>query len=142
MPSILSAQAADEVTSNSKIIGNVTTGGISLVAGDANLGDTKIGTKINDVSSNIEVKDWTGGVGWNLFVKSSNFDDISKTYRESVQVEGFNKTAITKDNSFVAEGVSRKTPYSFNATYSAEWGENPRLGDNVNNLVWTLTPSV
>lgn len=139
MPSVMAAEVAND---DSTVSAKVKTGGMKVVASDVDLGKLVIGENIDPVTGEVIVTDHTGGDGWKLQVKSTNFDVINPSLVESVKVGEGEKSFITNEDVLVNKGKSLLEDQKYNADYSATWGVKPEVGNKTNELTWTLTPEI
>lgn len=139
MPSVMAANVDKD---NSVVTGKAVAGEYSIEADSVDLGKLEIGQPINSVNGEVRVTDHSGGSGWIAQVKSTNYDVVNKSLVESVQLTGDDKQFITGSDVKVAKGSSLLEKHKINAEYSAEWGVAPEVGNQTNNLTWTLSPRV
>lgn len=145
MGSTLTTFAAEDVaTANSNVTANVVSGGLGLEAKDHDFGNLTIGTPIpsNHVDGLTTVTDHTGANGWDLTLKSTNYDVTKENVRLGVQADGGEKVIITGESAHYLSGESKLDPITTGGTFTGEWGESPKQGAYENNLMWTLTPKL
>lgn len=134
--------AADTADTSSKVKGRATAGEFWVEADDANFGPLTIGKGIENTKADVRVLDNTGGAGWDLTVKSMNYDKVNKSLVEKVKLDNFDEQFLGPEDNQVASGDSRLAQFNMEATYSATWGVAPEAGNVENDLMWTLTPEI
>lgn len=136
------AMAADKADTNSRVKATVKTGGMTLEADTVDLGKLEIGKKIDNVDGEVRITDYTGGAGWDLSVKSTNYDKVNPSLVEKVKVGDGSESLLLPNDTKVDNGPSLLETQKRKATYSAEWGVAPVAGGVNNELTWTLTPTI
>lgn len=143
--STLTTFAAEQpAIDNSNVTANVNSGGLHLKVKDHDFGNLTIGTPIpeNHVDGLTEVTDHTGSNGWDLALKSTNYDVTKDNILLGVQADGGEKVNITGESAPYLSGESQLDPISTGGTFTGEWGTTPKQGGYENNLMWTLTPKL
>lgn len=139
------AQAAEEATANSKVTGTAKKGALILEVEDADLGKFAIGDslKTTNVSDYVKITDHTGSqFGWDLGVKSTNYEDTKESIVYQMKVGSTSYHDITGEQVDVLMGRSMLATQAFNGTIIPEWGVAPEVGNFESDLTWTLTPRI
>lgn len=134
---VFAAEEGDMTTSN--IYAEVVSGGMQLKANDADLGKLTVGEEPSptSVSEYLRVLDNTGGTGFSVSVKASNYADTEQTLQTSVHLE--NDVIITDSDEVAQTGESKLDWQTFDGQVTAEWGQTPKAGNFSQDLVWTMT---
>lgn len=137
--SSISAFAAETDTAESKVLAEVVSGGMELVAKDANFGALTIGIEPGkvEVPKLLTVTDHTGGAGFSINVKATNYADTEKTMTTSAHIS--RDVALTDTASEIVTGESKLAPQTFDGEISGSWGVAPKAGEFTQNLLWTMT---
>lgn len=132
---------ADEApaTSNSKVMAEVVSGGLTISAKDVDFGKVTIGTtpEAKTVADLLTVHDLTGGNGFEVSVKAENYADTKDTMLTKAKLES--ETNLTDASGLVQTGESMLAEQTFGGTVSGEWGATPKAGAFSQDLVWTAT---
>lgn len=135
---VFAAEDGDMTTSN--VLAEVVSGGQTIVAKDANFGKLTIGTTPENVKvpDLLTVKDHTGGDGFEVRVKATNYDDTHETMKTQAHLEY--DVDLTSADQLVQTGPSQLKSQVFSGEISGDWGVIPKSGEFSQDLLWTVTP--
>lgn len=129
-------------TDTSTVTANIESGGMSLVAADADFGDLVIGTapKTAEVTDFLKVTDHTGGDGFSVNVKATNYNETKDTLLTTAHLE--NDVPLTDEAAEIQTGQSKLGEQKFTGSVTGEWGATPKAGAFSQDLVWTMTANI
>lgn len=114
---------------------------------DIFLGEYEVADDLKPVEINniAEVTDHTGGLGWTLSARITNFADTEETITNELRV-GHELGGIEENfyplndvDTVFTSGLGQVDTYSLHGTLAPSWGINPQVGDYVQNVAWTLS---
>lgn len=132
---------ADEAPaeSKSKVMAEVTSGGMAITAHDVDLGPLTISQEIpqKKVDKLLTIKDHTGGPGHEITVKSTNYEVTEPTLFSEMQVE--NKVSVTGEDALISSDESQLALFNKGGIIDTHWGSKPQAGNYSQDLQWTMT---
>lgn len=145
------APAEKPAEAKSTVKADVKSGGLHLIvngngtgadAKDVNFGTLKINGDINPVkvADLATVTDHTGANGWELKVKTTNYADVEKTMKVTLNMDGKDSIMTSADSS-IATGQSQLDDIVKEGTFKGEWGVKPEAKAFSQALTWTLSPA-
>lgn len=133
---------ADEApaTSNSKVMAEIVSGGMTIAAADANFGKLTIGTEPGTVAVTdfLKVVDHTGGSGYEVNVSAENYDETKDTMATTAKI-GDKEVPLTNTAGIINEGESMLKEQKYNGSVTGKWGSTPKAGEFSQDLKWTMT---
>lgn len=134
---------ADEAPaeSNSKVMAEVGSGGMTLAAKDVNFGALTIGTEPGErtVADLLTATDHSGGNGFDVSVRADNYADTESTMLTTVQMNDGVIAPLTSEAATVLSGESKLAVQTYSGKISGKWGETPKAGVFSQDLVWTMS---
>lgn len=129
-------------TDTSNVTANIQSGGMSLLAADADFGNLTIGVTPEpaQVPGLLKVTDHTGGNGFSVNVKSTNFNETKDTLMTTAHLE--NDVALTDEAAEIQTGQSMLKEQVFDGSITGEWGATPKSGEFSQDLLWTMTADI
>ena len=88
------------------------------------------------------VEDYTGGTGWTLSAKISNYEETKDTIVQKLSLNNSDPVYLTGEDKVYSSGDWSMKPIGLDGTITPEWGVAPKLGKFSQNVTWTLTANI